>query len=156
VIRILASGVLIATVLPACGGGGAATKSGSDPVSTVQAYMSAVRGGDQNAGANLLQQKSDEKLLPPTPASVYMSKHKGASWQVVPVAFAGQQVTSACLVLHQICLVTVKAGSSSPVYFQFALENRYSTSPPWQIMGVDEEKVAGDLLPKGNEAISSQ
>ena len=121
--------------------------------------MTAV-ASDPNGGQQYLESKSDEKLTGSTPASRFMAAHKGATWKVVPVAgfgLTGAEGTSPnyCLALTNICIVTVEIDAGSPAYFHFAVENRYSTTPPWLIIGVDEATSPTDGLPTGNSAHSA-
>ena len=162
--RWLALGLMAgsATGLSACGQSAAATGA-SDPVSVVSSYMKDVQGGNKDGGQLFLinHPEAQEVLSGATPASVYMSSHKGTQWQVVAVPWVAPGSTaqpapmkSACLIgkppPSQVCLITIQVGAGdSSAYFRFAVEDRYG---PNRIISVDRVKNANDLLPTGKEA----
>ena len=149
--------------LSACGEAASAS-SANDPVSVVQGYMQALAGG-QSAAAQAFLQKDISDGIPlkePTPATTYLSQHKGAQWEIIAVPWAdahNNPITTkdACTVTPpqggQLCIVTVQVTSgSSKVWFHFDVENRY---PPgkWEIVNLTRvDTKPDDLLPNGNEA----
>jgi hypothetical protein len=149
-------------LLSACGQGAAA--GGDDPVAVVQAYMTAIQGGDASAGQAELESKSDEKIDGSTPASRYIAAHKGAAWKILtlnwipPGSTAATSTQKECLIgappPSQICEVVVEVdGGGGKVWFGFAVENRYG---PYQIISVDRNDTKPEnLLPQGTEAHSA-
>jgi hypothetical protein len=153
----------VGLVLSGCGEAASAS-SANDPVSVVKGYMQAAAGGQTSAAQAFLQKDISDGIpvKEPTPASTFLSKHKGAEWRIVAVPWAdahGNPLTTedACTVTPpqggQLCIVTVEvAGGSSKVWFHFDVENRY---PPgkWEILNVTEvDTKPSDGLPNGNEA----
>ena len=159
-----ALGVAVVPVLLVSACGTAATTSAGDPVAVVTGYMQATVGGQATAAAAYLQKDISDgiPLQDPTPAAIYLAKHKGAKWQVVEVPWAdahgtATQTNNACTVTPpqggQLCIVTVEVDAGSDkVWFHFDVESRY---PPgkWVILNVTRvDTKPGDLLPNGNEA----
>jgi hypothetical protein len=156
---VSAAGIVLSGCGEAAGGAGA-----NDPVAVVTGYMQAVAGGQTSAAAVFLQKDINDgiPLKEPTPASSYVSQHKGAQWQIVAVPWAdaagnATQTKDACTVTPpqggQLCIVTVEVDSgSSKVWFHFDVENRYPVGK-WEIVNVTRvDTKPGDLLPNGNEA----
>jgi hypothetical protein len=146
-------------------GGDASAANLKDPVDTVQGYMKAVEGGNKDAGTEFLQTDINDgiALKGSTGASRYLADHKGAKWQVVEVNYAdpgtdtAKPTKKACQIGQpapgQLCVVTVQVdGGPKPVWFHFAVENKYPLGV-WKILQVETvDTKPDDLLPSGNEA----
>ncbi|MEA2646975.1 MAG: hypothetical protein QOE92_2058 [Chloroflexota bacterium] len=127
--------------------------------------MKAVEAGNKDAGKEFLQQDINDgiALTGSTSASRYMAEHKGSKWQVVTVNYAepnsdaAQPTKKACQIGQpppsQMCVVTVQVdGGAKPVWFHFAVEDRYPSGTE-KIVNVEMvDTKPDDLLPTGNEA----